>query len=83
MNSKKKELIVKLTQRCKELRNNNVNNIKNYEIEFQRVIEEIFPNKEWWEVTDCQIFNHLLLFKEPERTIMSIIKQLKNEEEII
>ena len=82
MGSKKKELIEKLTQKCKELHINLVNNIKIYEIEFQEVIEECYPNREWWEVTSCQIFNHLLTFKDPEKTIVSIIKQLKEEEVI-
>ena len=54
-------------------------NIKTYEVAFQDVIEGVFPDELWWEVTDCQIFMHLMEFKDPEKTVIEILKQLKED----
>lgn len=54
-------------------------NIKKYEIEFQGVIESVFPDMAWWEVTDCQIFMHLMEHKDPVATIIAILKGLKED----
>ena len=53
--------------------------IKQYEIEFQDVIEAVFPNMAWWEVTDCQIFMHLMEYRDPEKTVIAILKGLKED----
>ena len=53
--------------------------IKKYEIEFQGVIEAVFPDMVWWEVTDCQIFTHLLEHKDPVATVIAILKGLKED----
>lgn len=53
--------------------------IKKYEIAFQDVIEEVFPDECWWNVTECEIFDHLMEFKNPEKTIMAILKELKED----
>jgi hypothetical protein len=50
-----------------------------YEIIFQEVIEEVFPNKLWWEVTECQIFQHLLERRDPQATVIAILKGLKED----
>lgn len=54
-------------------------NIKAYEIAFQDVIEEVFPDECWWEVTDCEIFQHLMEHKDPEATVIAILKELKED----
>lgn len=54
-------------------------NIKSYEVAFQEVIEKLFPENAWWEVTDCDIFGHLFTERDPEATIEEIIKSLKPE----
>lgn len=62
-----------------ELTKKEVKNIKSYEIAFQDVIEEVFPDECWWEVTGCEIFQHLMEFKNPEETIITILKELKGD----
>lgn len=54
-------------------------NIKAYEVAFQDIIERVFPDMCWWEVTECQIFNHLMEHKDPEATIIAILKGLKED----
>lgn len=54
-------------------------NIKAYEIAFQDVIEEVFPDECWWNVTSCEIFMHLMEHKDPEATIIAILKGLKED----
>lgn len=54
-------------------------NIKAYEVAFQDIIERVFPEECWWEVTECQIFNHLMEHKNPEKTIIAILKGLKED----
>ena len=62
-----------------ELRKAGETHIKKYEIGFQDVIEEVFKGELWWEVTECQIFTHLMEFKDPEKTIIAILKGLKED----
>lgn len=62
-----------------ELQANGVTHIKQYEIAFQEVIEQIFPDKLWWEVTDCEIFLTLLETGSPEKTIAKILEKFKEE----
>lgn len=68
-----------LFDKCRELQNDGVTMLKKYEIEFQNVIETIFPTKAWWNVTDCDIFMHLLEHKDPEKTVIEILKGFKGE----
>lgn len=63
-----------------ELKSNGELNIKAYEIAFQDVIEEVFPNESWWNVTECQIFMHLMEHRDPEATVIAILKGLKEEQ---
>lgn len=53
--------------------------IKAYEVAFQDIIERVFPDMCWWEVTDCQIFMHLMEHKDPEATVIAILKGLKED----
>lgn len=73
----KHKLANALFQKCNELVNDGVANIKAYEIAFQEVIEELYPDKPWWEVTSCEIFMHLLEYRDPQLTVSEILKTLK------
>lgn len=73
----KHKLADALFEKCNELLNNGEPNIKTYEIAFQEVIEELCPDKPWWEVTSCEIFMHLLQHKDPQATVIEILKTLK------
>lgn len=66
-----------LGEKCNELMTSGATNLKEYEAAFQDVIEQIYPDKCWWQVTGCQIFMHLLEHKDPTLTIMEILAQLK------
>jgi hypothetical protein len=78
-NENKRELGDKLLDKVIELRVKGESNIKAYEIGFQNVIEEVFPNECWWNVTECEIFMHLLEHKDPTATVAAILKGLKEE----
>jgi len=53
--------------------------IKAYEVAFQDIIERVFPDRCWWDVTECQIFNHLMEHKDPEKTVIAILRGLKED----
>lgn len=78
-NENKKNLGNKLLKTVIELREKGETNIKAYEIAFQDTIEEVFPDESWWNVTECQIFMHLLEHKDPEATVIAILKGLKED----
>lgn len=77
--SQRSVLAQKLFDKMIELKRKKERHIKKYEIAFQEVIEQVFPNECWWEVTGCQIFMHLMEHKDPEKTIIEILKQLKED----
>ena len=62
-----------------ELKKAKERSVKKYECEFEAVIEEVFPDESWWNVTGCNIFNHLVEHKNPEETVIEILKQLKED----
>ena len=62
-----------------ELKKSGEKHIKAYEVAFQDVIEKVFPGECWWNVTECQIFGHLMEHKNPEKTIIAILKGLKED----
>ena len=62
-----------------ELKKAGETHIKKYEIAFQDVIEEVFPDECWWNVTSCEIFMHLMEHKNPEATVIAILKGLKED----
>ena len=76
MNNKER-LAHALFDKYHQMRKDEVYDIKIYEFVFQDIIEEIYNDKFWWEVTDCQICTHLFEHNDPEKTIIEIIKQLK------
>ena len=57
--------------------NQHVANIKAYEVAYQDIIEKLFPEKSWWEVTDCDIFQSLFNDRDPSKTIDCIVAKLK------
>ena len=59
------------------MRKDGEKSIKAYEVAFQDVIEEVFSDECWWDVTGCQIFQHLMKHKDPEATVIAILKELK------
>ena len=73
----KLKLAHELFEKCNELLDKGESNIKTYEVAFQEVIEELYPDKPWWEVTSCEIFLHLLQHKDPKATVIEILKTLK------
>ena len=77
--TQRKQLAQKLFDKMIEMRKWGEKNIKSYEIAFQDVIEEVFPDECWWEVTDCEIFQHLMEHKDPEATVIAILKELKED----
>ena len=74
-----RDLTNALFARCRELQNRYETNIKVYEAEFQDVIEGQFPEYAWWEVTDCNIFWSLFNDRDPQKTIIDIVKGVKPE----
>lgn len=58
------------------LQNKYETNIKAYEIAFQEAIEGLYPDKSWWEVTDCNIFMDLFETRDPWKTIMNIADKM-------
>lgn len=73
------KLSQKLFDKMIELKKVGEKSIKKYEIAFQDVIEAVFPDECWWNVTGCQIFTHLMEYKDPEATVIEILKQLKED----
>ena len=63
-----------------ELRKAKETRIKIYEIAFQDIIEDVFPGNSWWDITDCNIFMHLMEHKDPQATVIAILKGLKEDE---
>ena len=77
--TQKEQLAQKLYDKMIEMRKDGEKSIKAYEIAFQDVIEEVFPDECWWEVTDCEIFHHLMEHKDPEATVIAILKGLNED----
>ena len=77
--TQRKQRAQKLFDKMIEMRKWGEKNIKSYEIAFQDVIEEVFPDECWWNVTGCEISQHLIEFKNPEETIITILKELKED----
>lgn len=73
------ELRTQLEDTLMRLQMRGATNIKEYEIAFQEAIENMEPDKAWWEVTDCNIFFSLFETRSPELTLEQIIAELKPE----
>jgi hypothetical protein len=76
---KREKLAQKLFDKMIELKKEGETHIKKYEIAFQDVIEKVFPKECWWNITGCEIFQHLMEHKDPEKTVIEILKQLKED----
>ena len=77
--TQREQLAQKLFDKMIGMRKDGEKSIKAYEIAFQDVIEEVFPDECWWEVTGCEIFQHLMEHKDPEATVIAILKELKED----
>lgn len=77
--SKRSALAQKLFDKMIELKRGGERHIKKYEIAFQEVIVDVFPDECWWNVTGCQIFMHLMEHRDPEATVIEILKQLEED----
>ena len=77
--TQREQLAQKLFDKMIEMRRDGEKNIKAYEVAFQDVIEDVFPDEFWWDVTGCEIFQHLIEYKDPEATIIAILKELKED----
>lgn len=73
------DLRKQLTMTKIRLQYSGATSIKEYEIAFQETIENLVPDKSWWEVTDCNIFYSLFETRSPELTVEQIIEELKPE----
>lgn len=71
-----------LQQAADELVARGDSNIKSYEIAFQNVIENFYPDEPWYTVTDVDIFNHLFTERDPKATIEAIVAGIKPEESV-
>lgn len=70
----------KLNQAVEDtMKGENRNNIKYYEDALQKAIEDMYPDKSWWDITDLNIFWHLFENKDPYLTVKAIIDNLKPE----
>lgn len=74
-----KKLSTALLMKCKELQDAQETSLKAYEVAFQEVIEEFYPDESWWNVTECNIFMHLMEHRDPIKTVIAIVKGLKDE----
>lgn len=70
------DLRTALTDAAISLETSGNGNIKAYEDAFQRVIEDFYPGKSWWEVTTCNIFWSLFEGRNPKLTIDDIMNNL-------
>ena len=61
--------------------NNSENHIKKFEIALQNVLENYFPEKSWWEVTNINIFMDLFENRDPYGTVRRIIDDMYGTDE--
>ena len=68
-----------LELRAEVLANEGKSHIKDYEIAFQEVIENLFPKKPWYDTTSCNIFMKLMETRNITETIDCIVEGLKED----
>jgi hypothetical protein len=73
------QLAVELFDAYISLQRKEVKNAKVYCEEYARIIKKICPEKKLNQVTACNIFEHLATHKDPEATVIEILKQLKED----
>ena len=75
-----KELGSVLLDLSKRIKNGKINcNLKSCADAFQNMIENMYPDKSWWEVTDVNIQNDLFDTQDPEKTALNIIKNIREK----
>ena len=74
----KKQIAKALIKKTTQLEAHGVTSIKTYEVAYQEAIEKT-TGALWWEVTDCNIFMHLMAYNSPALTIKEILDNLKEE----
>lgn len=62
---------------AKEYQAQGVTDLKDYEVAFQSTIEDLFPDKSWWEVTKLNIFWDLFTNRNISGTIDRIIDNME------
>lgn len=77
--TQREQLAQKLFDKMIKMRKDGEKSIKAYEVAFQDVIEKVFSDECWWNVTNCEIFQHLMEHKDPSATIIAILKGLKED----
>lgn len=73
------DLKAALQHAANNLRQQGNHNLKAFEVVFQDVIEDFFPEHSWWEVVDFDIFSDLFANRTPRATIEGIISHVKPE----
>ena len=76
------ELRRALYNKCSDLQRANNYDLKAYEIAFQDIIEEFFPDYSWWEVCDLDIFTDLFANRNPFDTVEKICDSIKLDSEL-
>lgn len=80
MNSdRRSNLACALFDRYISLRRKEVKPLKTYETEFITVIEHVCPEMPLSQVTKCNIHEHLKQHRNPEETIIEILKNLMED----
>lgn len=80
MNSERRsKLACALFDRYIGLRRKEVTSLKTYEVEFQTTIEQICSEQPWTQTTKCDIHAHLVKHRNPEATIIEILKNLMED----
>lgn len=77
----KLELADGLFNAIRSLRGKGVSDMKTYEKAFQDVLERIFPEKDWFDVTSVNIFWDLMSTKDPEQTAINILADIYRPKE--
>lgn len=70
------DLLMALKRAREALEKRGERNLKSYEIAYQDVIEDYFPDKLWWEVVDFNIFDSLFNDRDPQKTEIEIVKHV-------
>lgn len=63
-----------LYSKCNEMMEKGITDLAEYEQAFQDVLEEWWYGSLWWELTSCNISEHLQEYKNPEKTVAAILK---------
>lgn len=77
---KHQDLLDALRRETDSLMASQVSNLKQYEIAYQNVIEDYFPDKSWWEVCDFNIFMDLFNNRDPYSTIEEIVDHIVDDD---